>query len=113
MSTVLDASERVVLVDEGDSEIGVGRKLETHHQGALHRAFSIFLFDPQGRTLVQKRAAHKYHSGGKWANTCCGHPRPGEDILAAISFIDSNHWFKRLGKRQSIVCNLSCIGSFL
>ncbi len=83
MSTVLDASERVVLVDEGDSEIGVGRKLETHHQGALHRAFSIFLFDPQGRTLVQKRAAHKYHSGGKWANTCCGHPRPGEDILAA------------------------------
>lgn len=83
MSTVLDAAERVVLVDEGDSEIGIGPKLETHHKGALHRAFSIFLFDPQGRTLVQRRAAHKYHSGGKWANTCCGHPRPGEDIRAA------------------------------
>lgn len=83
MSTVLDASERVVLVDERDSEIGIGPKLETHHQGALHRAFSIFLFDAEGRTLVQKRAAHKYHSGGKWANTCCGHPRPGEEIRAA------------------------------
>ena len=83
MSALLDASERVVLVDERDSQIGVGAKLETHHIGALHRAFSIFLFDQAGRTLVQKRARHKYHSGGKWANTCCGHPRPGENICKA------------------------------
>ncbi|MEO1305315.1 MAG: isopentenyl-diphosphate Delta-isomerase [Pseudomonadota bacterium] len=83
MSVVLDASERVVLVDERDSEIGIGAKLETHHRGALHRAFSIFLFNQTGETLVQRRALHKYHSGGKWANTCCGHPRPGEDICAA------------------------------
>jgi isopentenyl-diphosphate delta-isomerase len=28
--------------------------------------------------LLQRRAAGKYHSGGLWANTCCGHPRLGE-----------------------------------
>ena len=80
MSAQLDLAERVVLVDENDFEIGIGAKLDTHQRGVLHRAFSIFLFVAQGRTLVQRRAPHKYHSGGKWANTCCGQPRPGEAI---------------------------------
>lgn len=83
MSSLLDLAERVVLVDERDTEIGIGAKLETHHSGMLHRAFSIFLFDSDGKTLIQKRAAHKYHSGGKWANSCCGHPRPAENITKA------------------------------
>lgn len=83
MSILPDSAERVVLVDERDSEIGTGAKLETHHSGILHRAFSIFLFDKDGRTLVQRRATHKYHSGGKWANSCCGHPRPAEQITKA------------------------------
>ncbi len=83
MTSSADTLERVVLVDEGDAEIGTGPKLETHQAGALHRAFSIFLFDANGRTLVQRRALNKYHSGGKWANSCCGHPRPGEAIESA------------------------------
>ncbi|MEL6666792.1 MAG: isopentenyl-diphosphate Delta-isomerase [Pseudomonadota bacterium] len=83
MSISNDAAERVVLVDERDAEVGIGVKLETHFKGALHRAFSIFLFRSDGKTLIQKRAIQKYHSGGKWANTCCGHPRPGEQISAA------------------------------
>lgn len=83
MTVTSDAAERVVLVDEGDTELGAAPKLETHRRGELHRAFSIFLFDAEGRTLVQKRAPQKYHSGGKWANTCCGHPRPGELIRRA------------------------------
>ena len=28
--------------------------------------------------LVQRRAASKYHCGGRWANTCCTHPHWGE-----------------------------------
>jgi isopentenyl-diphosphate delta-isomerase len=28
--------------------------------------------------LLQKRAKGKYHSGGLWTNTCCGHPQQGE-----------------------------------
>ena len=69
---------KVVLVDDADREIGVADKLDAHRSGALHRAVSVFLFDPAGRLLVQRRALGKYHSGGLWTNSACGHPRPGE-----------------------------------
>ena len=70
----------VVLVDMGDAVLGVAPKLEAHREGRLHRAVSVVLFDDDGRLLLQRRAAEKYHSGGLWSNTCCGHPRPGESV---------------------------------
>ncbi|MBC7910424.1 MAG: isopentenyl-diphosphate Delta-isomerase [Pyrinomonadaceae bacterium] len=76
-------AEKLILVDSGDRQVGVGEKLKTHLDGSLHRAFSIFVFDGAGRLLLQKRAQTKYHSGGLWSNTACGHPRPGEKTLAA------------------------------
>ena len=54
-----------------------------HREGLLHRAFSIFLVDARGRLLLQRRSRTKYHSAGLWANSCCGHPRPGERTAAA------------------------------
>jgi len=75
--------EEVVLVDSHDRELGTEEKLAAHQSGKLHRAFSVFLFDRRGRLLLQQRARAKYHSGGLWSNTCCSHPRPGEDALAA------------------------------
>ncbi|WEK21788.1 MAG: isopentenyl-diphosphate Delta-isomerase [Candidatus Pedobacter colombiensis] len=74
----MKAKENVILVDENDNEIGVMEKMEAHIQGKRHRAFSIFIFNKKGELLLQKRAADKYHSGGKWTNTCCSHPRQGE-----------------------------------
>lgn len=73
----------LILVDEADRQIGVGQKMDVHRDGALHRAFSVFLADEHGNILLQRRALEKYHSGGLWANACCGHPRPGEPITAA------------------------------
>ena len=70
----------VVLVDPGDGALGVASKLEAHREGRLHRAVSVVLFDDHGRLLLQRRAADKYHSGGLWSNTACGHPRPGESV---------------------------------
>lgn len=75
--------ERVALVDEHDREIGSEEKLTVHRRGTLHRAVSVFVFDRDGRLLLQRRAATKYHSAGRWSNTCCGHPRPGESPHAA------------------------------
>ncbi|MEM9668022.1 MAG: isopentenyl-diphosphate Delta-isomerase [Pseudomonadota bacterium] len=83
MTVSVDAQEQIILVDETDQQIGIGGKLETHRLGLLHRAFSIFVFDEYDRVLIQKRAKEKYHSGGLWANTCCGHPRPGETVRDA------------------------------
>jgi len=77
------ASEHVILVDANDREIGTEEKLAAHRRGVLHRAFSAFVFHPDGRMLLQRRALRKYHSAGLWSNTCCSHPRPGETVLDA------------------------------
>ena len=81
----MTATEYIILVDANDREIGVDEKLAAHEKNLLHRAFSIFIFreNPQLELLLQQRAFGKYHSGGLWTNTCCSHPRPGENILNA------------------------------
>ncbi|WP_046499404.1 isopentenyl-diphosphate Delta-isomerase [Streptomyces odonnellii] len=74
------------LVDENGNTIGTAEKLSAHRApGLLHRAFSVFLFDEQGRLLIQRRALGKYHSPGVWSNTCCGHPYPGEAPFTAAA----------------------------
>jgi isopentenyl-diphosphate delta-isomerase len=84
MNRAAATEEQVILVDENDRETGAMEKMEAHRTGSLHRAFSLFLFDGSGRTLLQQRANAKYHSGGLWTNACCGHPRPGEGIVQAV-----------------------------
>lgn len=75
--------DRLILVDITDRPVGEAGKLETHEKSLLHRAFSVFLCH-KGKTLIQKRAAGKYHSAGLWANTCCSHPRAGETLEEAV-----------------------------
>lgn len=75
--------EKVILVDENDQEIGLMEKIEAHEKALLHRAFSVFLFNSEGKLLLQQRAAHKYHSPELWTNTCCSHQRVGESSLQA------------------------------
>ena len=89
--------DQIILVDEQDRETGRVGKLEAHEKGLLHRAFSIFIFrkilvdEPDGtrtfhiQLLIQQRAEGKYHSGGLWANSCCSHPRDGEELLEAAA----------------------------
>ena len=68
-------SELCILVDENDKPIGGASKKECHYgEGALHRAFSVLLFDTNDRLLVQKRASTKITFPSIWANTCCSHP---------------------------------------
>ncbi|MCR5295212.1 MAG: isopentenyl-diphosphate Delta-isomerase [Lachnospiraceae bacterium] len=77
--------DMLIWVDRADRETGSGPKLRTHEIGQLHRAFSVFILDPQQkRILLQKRAAGKYHSGGLWSNACCSHPRVGETTEEAV-----------------------------
>ncbi|WP_028297545.1 isopentenyl-diphosphate Delta-isomerase [Olivibacter sitiensis] len=97
--------ELVVLVDKNDEVLGYEEKMAAHEKGLLHRAFSIFVFDLQGRLLLQKRAQRKYHSGGLWTNTCCSHPRPDEDIEAAAH--------RRLKEELGFDCPLTWAYSFI
>lgn len=77
------AEDILILVDKHDREIGFMGKLEAHQKGLLHRAFSVLIFNNQGQLMIHQRAAEKYHSASLWTNTCCGHPRKGEDTLSA------------------------------
>jgi isopentenyl-diphosphate Delta-isomerase len=96
----------VVLVDENDRALGSAPKLEVHQRGLLHRAVSLLLRDDRGRFLLQRRAGAKYHSGGLWSNTCCGHPRPGESVESAAR--------RRLRAEMGILeCKVRRVSSFL
>lgn len=97
--------ETVILVDEHDRETGVAEKLEVHAGGKLHRAFSVFVFNSKKQLLLQKRAGSKYHSGGLWSNTCCGHPRPGETTEGAAR--------RRLREEMNFTCDLRAAFEFL
>jgi len=97
--------ENIILVDENDNEIGSGEKLEVHKQGKLHRAFSIFVFNSKKKLMLQKRAIGKYHCGGLWTNTCCSHPRVGENLE------ESTH--RRLKEEMGFDCGLQKVFSFL
>lgn len=77
--------EKVILVDENDTPIGLMEKIEAHRKALLHRAFSVFIFNSKGELLLQQRALDKYHSPGLWTNTCCSHQRDGETNLEAAN----------------------------
>jgi isopentenyl-diphosphate delta-isomerase len=72
----LHMGTRVALVDRDGNRIGDMEKLRAHEEGQLHEAFSVLVFNDRGELLLQQRAGKKYHSGGKWSNTCCSHPDP-------------------------------------
>ena len=67
--------EMCLLVDSEDRIIGSKSKLACHrNEGFRHRAFSVLIFDSEGRLLVQKRSSEKITFPGVWANSCCSHP---------------------------------------
>ena len=100
-------SERVTLVDHLDLVIGECEKINAHKRALLHRAFSVFIVrqTPSGlEILLHQRNPEKYHCGGLWTNTCCGHPRPQEKVS------DGAH--RRLIEEMGIDITLTYIDKF-
>jgi isopentenyl-diphosphate delta-isomerase len=75
--------EEVILVTPEDQVLGTMPKMEAHQKAVLHRAFSVFVLNKLGQTMLQQRASHKYHSPLLWTNTCCSHQRLGESNIEA------------------------------
>lgn len=98
-------NQQLILVNEKDEEIGYGDKLPVHQNAQLHRAFSIFVLNSKNQLLLQKRAYHKYHSGGLWANTCCSHPIKGEEQERTIH--------RRLIEEMGFDCDLKHLFHFI
>jgi isopentenyl-diphosphate delta-isomerase len=117
----LNEQELVVLVNENDEPMGTMRKDKVHNKNTpLHRGLSVFLFDKQGKVLVQQRARHKLTWPGVWSNSCCGHPKPKESYEKAalrevkeelglevkdfIKVSDYRYRFKRIGVVENEIC---------
>ncbi|KAJ1628956.1 NUDIX hydrolase domain-like protein [Pavlovales sp. CCMP2436] len=76
--------ERIIVVDRGDRILRPESKVNAHlneHGPMLHRAFSVFIFDDEGRLLLQQRAPEKVTFPSCWTNTCCSHPLYTPDEL--------------------------------
>ncbi|WP_337043407.1 isopentenyl-diphosphate Delta-isomerase [Emticicia sp. 17c] len=99
----IDTTE-IILVNEADEETGSGGKLWVHQQALLHRAFSVLIFNDNNELLIHQRVFDKYHSGGLWTNTCCGHPNAGEEIKTAAK--------RRLGEEMGFTCDLDFLYKF-
>ncbi|MBF9042872.1 isopentenyl-diphosphate Delta-isomerase [Rhodobacterales bacterium HKCCE4037] len=71
-----------------DGELAPVGKLDVHQRGLRHKAVSVFVMRGTD-VLIQQRALSKYHTPGLWANTCCTHPRWGEDAgVCAVRRLD-------------------------
>lgn len=71
--------ELCIVLDYNDIPVGAGTKKACHlmsniNGGLLHRAFSVFLFNEDGKLLLQQRADEKITFPNMWTNTCCSHP---------------------------------------
>lgn len=73
-------NEKCILVDDNDVVQGYETKKFCHlmeninANKALHRAFSVFLFNTKGQLLLQQRSSEKITFPDYWTNTCCSHP---------------------------------------
>jgi isopentenyl-diphosphate delta-isomerase len=68
----------VTIAPDGSLGPSVDRLRAHQPPGILHLAVSVALVDPEGRWLLQRRAASKAAFPDRWANACCTHPQPGE-----------------------------------
>ncbi|HMQ64676.1 MAG TPA: isopentenyl-diphosphate Delta-isomerase [Arachnia sp.] len=78
-------ADAVVLLDADGRPCGAADRTRIHTgETPYHLAFSSYLFDDRGRVLLTRRALGKKTWPGVWTNSCCGHPRPGEEPRDAV-----------------------------
>jgi isopentenyl-diphosphate delta-isomerase len=102
---VSSPSECLILVDDEDRETGFLSKQECHiGAGLLHRAFSVFLFNPDGKLLLQQRSEQKLLWPLYWSNSCCSHPRQSESVDQAAH--------RRVQEELNLACDLRFLYKF-
>ena len=100
------SDEQVIAVDEDDNQLGLVSRTKAHGQtSVLHRAFMTLLIDDEGRLFLCRRSAHKRLWPLVWADSCAGHPLPGEETRAAAQ--------RRLGEELGCTTPLTHVGRFV
>ncbi len=97
--------EYLTLVDSNDKLIGTEEKIKCHlPNGKLHRAFTILLFNREGKLLLTQRSMDKMLWPGNWDGTVASHPRQSETYVSSAE--------RRLPEELGISCNLDYLFKF-
>jgi isopentenyl-diphosphate Delta-isomerase len=105
VDTVAGEPDALILVDAADRVVGRLSKSRCHEgSGVLHRAFSLLIFNAAGELLIQQRSPGKRLWPLYWSNSCCSHPRSGEDMETATQ--------RRLQEELGIACPLQFLFKF-
>lgn len=100
-----DNMEHLILVDSNDNQIGTEEKVKCHlPNGKLHRAFTIFLFNHEGKLLLTQRSMSKMLWPGDWDGTVASHPRQSENYISSAE--------RRLPEELGITCKLDYLYKF-
>lgn len=99
------AEEFLILVDENDNPVGFEEKVKCHlPNGKLHRAFTVLLFDKDGKLLLTRRSQSKMLWPGDWDGTVASHPRKSETYVSSAE--------RRLPEEIGASCKLDYLFKF-
>ncbi|MBI5698317.1 MAG: isopentenyl-diphosphate Delta-isomerase [Thaumarchaeota archaeon] len=97
--------EFLILVDNNDNPIGTEEKVKCHlPNGKLHRAFTVLLFNKDGKLLLTRRSKSKMLWPGDWDGTVASHPRKTETYVSSAE--------RRLPEEIGASCNLDYLFKF-
>ncbi|MFN3653816.1 MAG: isopentenyl-diphosphate Delta-isomerase [Candidatus Nitrosotenuis sp.] len=97
--------ELLILVDSNDNPIGFEEKVKCHlPNGKLHRAFTVLLFNKDGKLLLTRRSQSKMLWPGDWDGTVASHPRKTETYVSSAE--------RRLPEELGSSCKLDYLFKF-
>lgn len=73
----------IQIVDENDKPVGKASMYEAYKKGLIHQVVFIFVKDPAGNILLQKRSPDVIHYPSRWDISAGGHVDEGESYEAA------------------------------
>lgn len=72
------SSEIFEVFDEKNHRVGEAPRSTVHTRGLFHRSVHVWVFNSQGKVLLQQRAAHKDVAPSLWDLSVAEHAKPGE-----------------------------------
>lgn len=105
---VNDPTEMLEVYDAEGNPTGVAKtRAQIHRDGDWHLAFFCWIVTPDGRVLLQKRAATKDVWPGRWDASAAGHVRFGEGLAGALREIE-----EELGVAPPAMSEIDYLGRF-
>ncbi|MBU0762003.1 MAG: NUDIX domain-containing protein, partial [Candidatus Altiarchaeota archaeon] len=77
-------TEYLDIVDDEDNVLGRAQRSECHERKLTHRSVQFFIFDEQGKILVNRRSSNKEFFGGMWSIVLGGHVSSGQTYDEAV-----------------------------